>query len=112
MERKMITKIPDDFPLFEDWPEYKIQFMTDLASIIPETQEEPCEIVPTLPPEIVDTKIVVATSELYKHNESGRCYICNDVLSIEYSVGLEEWVYPNCELDGKHVIHDICMEYK
>ena len=87
MERKMITKIPDDFPLFEDWPEYKIQFMTDLASIIPENQEESVEIVPILPKEIVETKIVVATSELYEHNESGRCYICNDVLSIEYSVG-------------------------
>ena len=84
----------------------------DRASIIPENQEDPVEIVPILPKEIVETKIVVATSELYEHNESGRCYICNDVLSIEYSVGLEEWVYPTCELDGKHVIHEICMEYK
>ena len=115
MEGIMINKneIPDDFPMFEDWPEYKIKFMTDLASIIPENQEEPMKNVPIIPPEIIDTKIVVATDDVYKYNETGRCYVCNDVIQIEYSVGLEEWVYLNCELeDGKYVIHDICMQFK
>ena len=57
MEGRMITKIPDDFPLFEDWPEYKIQFMTDLSSIIPENQEEPGEIVPMLPQKLLTLKL-------------------------------------------------------
>lgn len=106
-------EIPDKFPLFNDWPEYKLEFMSKLSSIIPENAEEIVNETKNEKVEEATYNFVIATDTVYKYNESGMCYICNCRLPIEYDVEIDSWIYPDCELDNeKYVIHEICMEYK
>lgn len=110
--KSISKKIPDKFPVFDDWPEYKLEFMTKISSIIAENSEEIIDVYEE--PEVeIEYNYVIATEELYEHNENGKCYVCNSRLNLEYNIELEEWVYPECILeDNKYVLHEICMIYK
>ena len=107
---KRKNDIPNEFPLFKDWPEYKLNFMSKISSIIPENEEEYITYDLEIKEEV---KFVIATDIVYKYNESGKCLYCKDRLPLEYNIKMENWVYPDCELDDeKYVIHKICMVYK
>jgi len=109
---KRKNDIPNEFPLFKDWPEYKLDFMSKISSIIPENEEEYTCQSPKLEIKEED-KFVIATDIVYKYNETGRCLYCNDKLPLEYNIKMENWVYPDCELDeDKYVLHHVCMVYK
>jgi len=105
--------IPDEFPMFKDWPEFKIDFMTKLSSIIAENAEEIREEVEEEYINTHEDKFVIASDRLYTYNSDGKCYVCTENINLEYNSELEEWIYTDCELENdKYVIHEICMRYK
>ena len=109
--KRVKCKIPDKFPLFEDWSKDKITMMSNLSSVDYCTVEDYYQIDDQKDkPEILFT---IATDELYDTNYSGKCCICGEKINIEYKEDIEEWIYPSCTvMDRIHVVHILCNKFK
>lgn len=104
-------KIPDQFPLFKDWSEQKLTFMSMLSSL--DYCENYCEdeIIPDEESVTIEPQFTIATDYLYETNESGKCHICEEQINIEYKEEIEEWIYPECTvMDNIHVVHILCYD--